>query len=104
NQPIARAQVQMIGVAEDDLGADVLEIAMGDGLDRSAGAHRHEGRRLHDTVPRPQLPATGRPFARGDGEAERGHLFIIALGSLVSSVASGFSRTELRGRAIHYDG
>ena len=55
NQLVARTQVQVIGVAEDDLRADLLEVAMPHRLDRSLRPDRHEGRRLHDAVRRLEL-------------------------------------------------
>ena len=39
-------QVQVIGVPEDDLGADLAQVDRGHGLDRALGADRHEDRRL----------------------------------------------------------
>ena len=52
DQLVARPQEQVIGVAEDDLGADRLEVAVQRRLDRALRAHRHERRRLHDAVRR----------------------------------------------------
>ena len=42
----AGAEVQVVGVAEDDLGAELPQLARLHGLDRRLGAHRHEAGRL----------------------------------------------------------
>ena len=39
-----RTQHQVVGVAEDDVGAELLQLIEIDGLHRSGGADRHEGR------------------------------------------------------------
>jgi hypothetical protein len=46
----SRAKVQVIGVPEHDLGAQVAQLAGKDGLDRRLGADRHEDRRLDGAV------------------------------------------------------
>ena len=61
DQIVAGAQVEVIGVAEDDLGADLFEIAMGDALDRALRADRHERRRLDDAVRRREHAAARAP-------------------------------------------
>jgi hypothetical protein len=61
----------MVGVPEDDLGPEILEVAMGDGLDGTARADRHEHRCLHDTMRRPEFSPARQPLAMGDGELER---------------------------------
>ena len=43
----ARAQVQVEGVAQDDLRAQGADLVGQHALDRAIGAHRHEGRGLH---------------------------------------------------------
>ena len=48
----ARPQIQMIGIGEDDLRAQVVEIAMRHRLHGALRADRHEGRRVHDAVRR----------------------------------------------------
>ena len=61
DERVAGSEIEMVGVAEDDLGAEplaeVVQIAMRDALDGSLRSDRHEGRRLHDAVRRPHLPA-----------------------------------------------
>ena len=51
----------MIGVAEDDLGAERLEIVVPNGLDRPLRADRHERRRLHHAVRRVNSPRRAAP-------------------------------------------
>ncbi len=53
----ARAQPQVEGVSEDDLGFDLVQIARRHRLDRAIGAHRHEYRRLHHAVVKRDLAA-----------------------------------------------
>ena len=50
DQVFARAQVQVIGVAEDDPGAGVDQVLLRQCLDRALRADRHEDRRLDDAV------------------------------------------------------
>ena len=71
--PSPGLQIQVIGVAEDDLGAEVVEVAVGHGLDRAARPDRHERRRLDDAVRRAQLAPARSAVTRGDGEAEGSH-------------------------------
>ena len=53
----ARPQIEMIGIGEDDLRAQVVEIAMRHRLHGALRADRHEGRRVHDAVRRRQHAA-----------------------------------------------
>ena len=50
DERVARPQIQVVGIAEDDLGAEpvaeVAQIAMRDTFDRALRADRHERRRL----------------------------------------------------------
>ena len=55
----ARAQVQMEGVAEDDLGAELADLFGQHALDRTIGADRHERRRFHRAA-RESQPAAAR--------------------------------------------
>jgi hypothetical protein len=59
NERRAGTKVQMICVAENDLGAEIFQIAVRDCLDRAARPHRHEGGRLHDAVRRGERAAAG---------------------------------------------
>ena len=86
----ARTQKQMEGVAEDDFGADALQILGGHGLDRAVGAHRHERRRLHAAA-RELKPAAPRGAVRAEQrETHRGcaHGRGRAAADAVSSMAS----------------
>ena len=49
---VARAEIQVIGVAEDDLRAAVDEVSVECGLDRSLRTDGHERRRLNDAMRR----------------------------------------------------
>ena len=46
DQIVAGPQIEMIGVAQQDLGAERLELAVRDALHRALRADRHERRRL----------------------------------------------------------
>ncbi len=50
DQLVTGPQEQVIGVAEDDLGVHLLQVAMQCRLDGSLRPDRHERRRLHDAV------------------------------------------------------
>ena len=63
DQLMAGPDVEMVGVAEDDLGAQLLEVFRGHALDRGLGAHRHEDRGLHRAVQGAHLAAPGRAIA-----------------------------------------
>ena len=49
---VAGAQVQVIGVGQNDLGAQALQLFRGHRLDCGLGAHGHEGRRLKGAMRR----------------------------------------------------
>ena len=59
---IAGTQVQMVRVAEDDLGAGAADVLGAESADDPVGADRHEGRRLHRAV------------RQGEGARSRGSL------------------------------
>ena len=46
----ARPQIEMIGIGEDDLRAEIVEVAMRDRLDGALRADGHECRRIHRAV------------------------------------------------------
>ena len=46
----AGAQGQVVGVGQDDLGADAAQVVGPQGLDRGQGAHRYEGRGPHGAM------------------------------------------------------
>ena len=67
-----RPQHQVIGIAEQNLGAGGAHVVMMHALDRGRRADRHERRRVHDTVRRRHL--AGARGAVGGREAEgEGH-------------------------------
>src|SRR6202011_6193188 len=92
----SRPQPQMIGVPEDDLCAELLELAWCHGLDRPVGADRHEDRRLDGAMRERQTPAARGATLRGDRELHRRdcssavarYLSVPAEGSRSSSIAS----------------
>ncbi len=69
------AQVEVVGVGEQHLRADVVQLRRGDALDGRAGADRHEDRRLDGTVGGVEAsPARGGGgVAREELEVEEGH-------------------------------
>ena len=77
---VAGPQVQVIGVAEDDRRADVLEVAQRQRLDRAARADRHERRRLDVAVRRARARRGARAPSRCvivEVETPRGHCGIL---------------------------
>ena len=79
----AWAQIKMIRVAEQDLGAQRFEVAVGHALHRPLRADRHERRRLHVAVRGRQHAAPRTAVGMRDAETE-GHRAKFSL-----SVASG---------------
>src|SRR5262249_44091015 len=77
DQVVAGPQVQVIGVAQQDLGAERFEVAMRDALHRALRPNRHEGRRLDFTVRRAQNAATREVVGVRDPKRERGHTMSI---------------------------
>jgi hypothetical protein len=71
DQAVARFEVEVIRVAEDDLRAKIREVALRDCLDRSTRTNRHECRRLDDAVRRRQLAATRATVAMKDAKLKR---------------------------------
>ena len=65
-----RPQPEVEGVAEDDLRAHRLERGGQHALHRAVSAHRHEHRRLDETVGERQPAAAGPPFAAENIELE----------------------------------
>ena len=70
DQVVARAQPQVVGVAEDDLGAELLELLRVQRLDRSLGADRHEHRGFHRAVGQGEPAAAGLAGRVGGEEVE----------------------------------
>ncbi len=59
----ARAHPKMVGVGQDQAGTDGFKFFRRHALDRSLGAHRHEGRCLQRSVGRVQETGTGAALA-----------------------------------------
>ncbi len=70
DQAVAGPEPQVIGVAEDDLGADLAQVPGRHALDRAPRADGHEGRRLHRPVGGLHLPAAGGAVGVEDAEGE----------------------------------
>jgi hypothetical protein len=73
NELVAGPQIKVVGIAEDDLGAHLLEVALGDGFHRAARANRHEGGGLDDPVRRRELAAPRGAVAVHDAELKSSH-------------------------------
>jgi D-alanine-D-alanine ligase-like ATP-grasp enzyme len=69
----AGAQQQVVGVREQDPGADLAQVPVKDGLHRRGGADRHEDRRLDLAVRRAQQTRAGAAVAGDELEGEAGH-------------------------------
>ena len=63
DQSMSRPQIEMVGVAEDDLRAQVADLLRRQRLDGALGAHRHEGRRRDLAVRRLDLSRACAPQA-----------------------------------------
>ncbi len=61
NQLVAGTEIEVIGVAENDLRARLLEIAVTHRLDGALRPDRHEGGRLHDAVRSVNSPRRATP-------------------------------------------
>jgi len=72
DQLVARPQIEMVGVGQQDLRADRFEIPMRDAFHRALSADRHERRRLDVAVRRRHHAATR--AAVGVGNSEREHV------------------------------
>ena len=66
-------EVQVVGVAEDEVDPQILQVVVSHRLHGGVGSHRHEAGRSHGAVPegeRPRAGAAGRVLAL---DGERGH-------------------------------
>ena len=70
----AGPQVQVVGVGEDDLGVQGLELGVGDALDGGLRAHGHEDRRLDVTMWRMQAAQARSASGVGRYEVEFEHV------------------------------
>ena len=79
DEVVARAEEQVVGVAEDHRGAGLLEVAHRQGLHGPARAHGHERGRLDLAVRGAEDAAPREPVAMRDGEVRRprGHRVIL---------------------------
>ena len=68
DQLVARSKVEVIGVPEDDLGPDFVEMTSGERLDRALRADRHESRGLDDAVRGGEVAAARQAVGVGQGE------------------------------------
>jgi hypothetical protein len=69
NQLIAGPEHQVIGIAQNDLRINFLEMLRGQGLDDALGSHRHERRRIDGAVSR--LERTPPSGSIGVGQSEQ---------------------------------
>ena len=78
HQLVPRAQVEVVGVAEHDLGADLFEVLGGQAaLDGAGGGHVLEGGGLHDAVDGGERAPPGRVFLFQKPECgERSHVVV----------------------------
>ena len=60
----------MVGIAKNDLGPEILEIALRDGFHRTTRSHGHERRRLNDAMRRGQLAPSRGAIAVQDTEVK----------------------------------
>jgi hypothetical protein len=70
NQFVARPEMQMVGVRENDLRIERHHVIVGEALDRGARANGHERRRLDITVGEPQPAASRAAIGLRHGERE----------------------------------
>ena len=70
------SQIEMVGVAENDLGAQFFEDVLGNGLHRRDGADGHEDRRFDLAMRRDDASGASAAIASFDGEGE-GHCSIL---------------------------
>ena len=85
-------QPQVEGVAEDDLGADLLEFIGRHRLHGTVGADRHEDRRLNDAVIERQFAATGSAARRLDLEI-KSHVSLVSLSCVQVLLAGSACKT-----------
>ena len=61
-------QIEMVGIAQDNLGAQLFQDVLRNGFDRPSGAHRHERGRLYRAVGGGDARLAGRAGLELDGE------------------------------------
>ena len=72
---VARAQEQVVGVAQDDGGADALEVAVQRRFHAALGADGHERGRLHQAMRRGERTEARAAVGRAQAESEAGHRY-----------------------------
>ena len=77
---VAGAQVEVVGVAEDELRADVLKDGLGDGLDGALGADGHEDGGIYGAVGQVKAGATSAGGMGGEEFETKGHRWIVSSG------------------------
>ena len=70
DQVVARPQIEVIRVAQEDVGAELLEIPVQDALDGALRADRHEGGRRNVAVRGRHHAAAGAAIPVGDAKGE----------------------------------
>ena len=93
DQFMTRPDKEMIGVAEDNLGAKLDEIFRGDGLDRRLGADRHENRGCEAC--HAGLPASPHRARHSAGTVEEGKRDVCCSGH-----CGHFDRYSCRGQFV----
>jgi len=85
---VTRPQVEVIRVAQDDLGARLFEVFEERSLDGTLCPDRHEGRRVNDTVRRVELAEAG----TSDGARQRKTKLVVQDVYSVARSCRGFRR------------
>jgi hypothetical protein len=85
---VTGSEEQVVGVAQNDLGAERFEIAMQHGLDAALRTDRHERRRLHHAMRCMELAAAGRPIGAVQNELKCVRHRIVGPRSQVHSASS----------------
>ena len=91
DQLVAGPQIEVVRIAEKDLGAERFEIAVRDRFDRALGANGHERRRLHVAVRRRHHAAARAAVAVRDAEGEGHHKNATTVDTEVARRARFFS-------------
>ena len=98
HQFMARPQIEMVGIAENDLGVELFEQVLRDRLDGTGGTDRHKGWGL-DQAMRQRHGRTPRLPTFGFYMKSEGHTLILAAGFIsLCFCGSGLPR---RGRVPH---
>ena len=74
----ARPQIEVVGIPEQDLHAQIVECVLGYAFDRALGSDRHEDRRLHGGVRQMHVRAASGAVV-GDQFEAQGHALILSL-------------------------